>query len=352
MGTVGTCVTVAMQLLIACSVSELSECQSRCYLILPETLLYGLNLLICERIMKNFVITFVTLVALSLGNCVSTFAQMIVAHRGASAEAPENSLSSFNLAWEQDANAIEGDFYLTADNQIVCIHDDTTERVSGVNLKVADSTLSQLRRLDVGSWKDERFQNERIPTLEQVLATIPFGKTLFFEIKCGPEILPHLKSVLVKSSIPSAQLKIISFNEEVIHVSKQNLPEFEAIWVVGFKKEKDHQRGQWLPTIDDVFETAKQIDADGLDLKAELEVITAEFVARARDAGFSLHAWTVDDPVLAKELQRLGFDSITTNRPGFIAQALAESEQSTVQPQNALPEANEPSSNLQSAGAK
>ncbi len=300
--------------------------------------------------MKKFLPICLLLASQLLWPGSSALAQMIVAHRGASAEAPENSLSSFNLAWEQEADAIEGDFYLTSDNHIVCIHDDTTERVSGVNLNVTDSTLGQLQHLDVGSWKDAQFQNERIPTLEEVLATIPFGKNFFLEIKCGPEILSHLKPLLLNSRIPSAQLKIISFNEEVIRVSKQTLPEFEAIWVVGFKKDK--KRGQWLPTIDEILETAKQINADGLDLKAELEVIDAEFVARSRDAGFSLHAWTVDDPVLAKKLRRLGFDSITTNRPGFLRQALAEPEESVVQIPKVSPEANLPSSDLQGAGAK
>ncbi|TWU26080.1 glycerophosphodiester phosphodiesterase family protein [Bythopirellula polymerisocia] len=95
----------------------------------------------------------------------SVYAQLLVAHRGASADAPENTLSSFQLAWEEGADAIEGDFYLTSDNQIVCIHDDTTERVSGVDLDVASATLEELRKLDVGSWKERKYINERIPTL-------------------------------------------------------------------------------------------------------------------------------------------------------------------------------------------
>ena len=76
---------------------------------------------------------------------------MIVAHRGASFDAPENILSAFKLASEQGADAIEGVVLLTKDNQIVCIHDKTTKRLSDQNLVVAESSLEQLKTLDVGS---------------------------------------------------------------------------------------------------------------------------------------------------------------------------------------------------------
>ena len=78
--------------------------------------------------------------------------QLIVAHRGASHDAPENTLAAFRLAWEKDADAIEGDFYLTRDQQIVCLHDETTERTAPGQtcLQVAESTREQLRTLDVG----------------------------------------------------------------------------------------------------------------------------------------------------------------------------------------------------------
>lgn len=123
--------------------------------------------------------------------------QEIVAHRGASFDAPENTLSAFRLAWKLNADVIEGDFYLTKDEQIVCIHDKTTKRVAPkqTSLTIARSTLAELRALDVGSWKHPRFANERIPLLEEVLATVPEGKRIFVEIKCGPEIIPHLKTV-------------------------------------------------------------------------------------------------------------------------------------------------------------
>ena len=124
----------------------------------------------------------------------SAFGQEIVAHRGASADAPENTLAAFKLAWEQGADAIEGDFYLSADHEIVCIHDKDTERTAPGQAvrKVSESTLDQLKQLDVGKWKGERFQGERIPTIEEVFAVIPKGKKILIEIKCGPEIKSRL----------------------------------------------------------------------------------------------------------------------------------------------------------------
>jgi glycerophosphoryl diester phosphodiesterase len=83
----------------------------------------------------------------------SAFAEpFIVAHRGASADAPENTLPAFELAWKQGADAIEGDFHLTRDGKIVCIHDYDTQRVSGSKRVVKDSTLDELRALDAGAW--------------------------------------------------------------------------------------------------------------------------------------------------------------------------------------------------------
>ena len=97
-------------------------------------------------------------------------AQDVVGHRGASYHAPENTLAAFRLAFQKGADAIEGDFFLTRDGQVVCLHDASTRRLAGgVDLAVAASTLEQLRELDVGSWKSARYAGERIPTLAEVL---------------------------------------------------------------------------------------------------------------------------------------------------------------------------------------
>ena len=97
---------------------------------------------------------------------------MIVAHRGASASAPENTLASFRMGFVEGADRIEGDFRITADGRVVCIHDETTARTAGESesLVVKDTEYSRLNALDVGSWKGPRFKDERIVSLEEVLA--------------------------------------------------------------------------------------------------------------------------------------------------------------------------------------
>ena len=124
-------------------------------------------------------------------------AQRIVAHGGASYEAPENTIAAFELAWDRGADAIEADVRLTVDGRVVCMHDASTERTADQNLVVADSTLADLLELDVGSWKGRRWRGERVPTLEEVLAVVPPGRQVFLEIKCGREILGALRQVLV-----------------------------------------------------------------------------------------------------------------------------------------------------------
>lgn len=98
---------------------------------------------------------------------------MIVAHRGASRDAPENTLSSFTLAWKLGADAIEGDFRLTKDGHIVCIHDEDTKRVVGRKLIVAESALADLRKLDVGAYYGDDYKDCMIPPIAEVFSTIP-----------------------------------------------------------------------------------------------------------------------------------------------------------------------------------
>lgn len=247
-------------------------------------------------------------------------AQLIVAHRGASHDAPENTLAAFRLAWEQGADAIEGDFYLTQDGEIVCIHDANTKRTGGVDLSVPASTLAKLRRLDVGRWKDPKWQGERIPALADVLAAVPAGKKIYIEIKCGPEIVPHLPPVLEQSGLKPEQTIVISFNDKVIDAVRRQIPGINAHWLTGFKQDKVTRTFQ--PTPDKVLETLERIQASGLDVNANRTIVDAAFVKRLRDKQLEFHVWTVNDAELARHFQQLGADSLTTDRPGFLRQQL------------------------------
>ncbi len=243
-------------------------------------------------------------------------AQKIVAHRGASLDAPENTLASFRLAFEQHADAIEGDFFLTKDEQIVCIHDAKTKRTSGEEHLVAASTLEELRGLDVGVWKAPRFKGEKIPTLAEVLQVVPDGKQIYIEIKSGPEIVPHLVPVLKGSGLRPEQTIVISFNAQVIAATREKLPHIKAFWLSGFNQNKDTKA--YEPTVDSLFQTLRETHAQGLDVQAHREIVTADFVKRLRDVQLEFHIWTVNDPADARHFQQLGVDSITTDRPAFL----------------------------------
>ena len=252
--------------------------------------------------------------------------QAIVAHRGASWDAPENTLAAFRTAWEQGADAIEGDFRLTRDGEVVCVHDADLQRTAGSPLVVAESTWDELRTLDVGAWKGVRFVGERIPRLRDVLATVPEGKVVFVEVKTGPELLPALVREFEASGLPASALRVIAFDAEVIASAKRLLPEVEAHWLIGPRR--DPETGRWSHPLDEVLPVLERIGADGLDTSVPPEVVDVEFVTRLRAAGHAFHAWTVNDPRTAARLVWLGVDSITTDRPahlrGFLPDARLE----------------------------
>jgi glycerophosphoryl diester phosphodiesterase len=238
---------------------------------------------------------------------------MIVAHRGASYDAPENTIPAFLLAWEQGADAIEGDFFLTADGEIVCIHDPRTSRVSDTDTEVATATLEELKQLDAGSWKGEQWAGTTIPTLGEVFEIVPPGKKIFVEIKSGTEILPVLCQELDRSALSDEQIVIISFNADVIEGVKSSRPEHNAYWLSGLSQD-DH--GNVVPDVKTVIETLERTGADGFSSHHGL--VTAGYIEQIMDAGYEYHVWTVNDPERAWELRQHGVLSVTTDIPGRI----------------------------------
>lgn len=254
--------------------------------------------------------------------CSSTFAMepLIVAHRGASKDAPENTLPAFNLAWEQGADAIEGDFLLTKDGHIVCIHDRNTRRVSGRDLVVKESMLAELQELDVGAWHGENFKGTRIPTIAEVFATIPDRKKIYIEIKCGPEIVPALLRAIEDSELAREQIVVISFNKSVIQRVKAEAPQYKANWLSSFKREES---GAATPSLEMVLATLETINADGFSSTKSL--IDKAFIQRVRNEGYEYHVWTVNELVTARRFKDWGALSITTDVPGALRAGLAES---------------------------
>jgi glycerophosphoryl diester phosphodiesterase len=237
----------------------------------------------------------------------------LIAHRGASHDAPENTLAAFRLAWETDADGIEADFRLSRDGQIVCLHDATTGRTAGVKLTVADTTLARLRELDVGVRHGARWRGERIPTLREVIATVPPGKKLYIELKSGPEILPPLVAILAGADLDSRQVVVLAFSEEVITAAREQLPRVKALWLTDTR----------TLAIETVLSTLDRIGACGLSCRAR-SAIDAPFVQALHAAGREFHVWTVDAPRTAARFAALGADSVTTNRPGWLRARLLE----------------------------
>jgi glycerophosphoryl diester phosphodiesterase len=255
-------------------------------------------------------------------------AQFIVAHRGASHDAPENTLAAFKLAWEQGADGIEGDFHLTSDGRIICCHDKDTERTAGVKHVISQTTFHDLRALDVGAWKDERFRGERMPSLEEVIATVPQGKLIFIELKTGPEIVEPLVAVLKESSLNLEQIVVIAFDETTIAACERLWPELRTHWLTGYKDQDES--GTLEPTARRVEQSLKQARCDGLGTQANREHVDAAFLKQLCAAGWcEFHVWTVDDLYVARFYQRQGAWSITTNRPGWLREQLWPQEPPT-----------------------
>lgn len=248
---------------------------------------------------------------------------MMIAHRGASHLAPENTLASIELAWELDADAVEFDVFLSRDNVIVLHHDKTTKRTAGVDLPVVEQDFAQLRQLDVGAWKGERWRGQRIVSLQRALRPTPPQKRVFVEVKCGPEVVPELLRVFAASGLEADQLILISFNHEVIRQFKQMTTAYRAYWLSSLKQ--DPKSGDWYPTLETLIQRAKQADADGLNLKAVGPVLKPGWMKAIREAELEAYVWTVDDPVDAQRLRSLGVQGITTNRPDWLRERLRES---------------------------
>ncbi len=243
----------------------------------------------------------------------------IIAHRGASHDAPENTLASLRLAWEQRADAGELDIYLTRDGQIVLMHDATAKRTAGVDRKIAEMTLVEVGALDVGAWKGAAWAGEKAPTLAAALATLPEGKRMFIEIKCGAEVLPELGRVMQASGKKAGQLVLIGFNYETMWQARELWPQAPIYWLASYKADKTSGE---LPRIEDLIAKARAARFDGLNLEQKFPM-DAAFVAQVKAAGLKLYTWTVNDAAVAQRLAATGLDGITTDRPAWLREQLS-----------------------------
>jgi glycerophosphoryl diester phosphodiesterase len=245
--------------------------------------------------------------------------QLIIAHRGESFIAPENTLSSVNLAWRNGINAVEVDVRLSKDNQVVVIHDSNTWRISRKLKWIRYTKLRKLKRIDIGIKKNHRYKGEVIPTLQEVLSTVSKGNKIIIEIKSSCKIIPYLKTVINTSSLQSDQIEIISFSLKTLIEVRKQLSQYSIFWI----RELDYYwiRKIFRPSINRIISKAIKYNLNGLDLWAG-RMLDQHVINEIKSADLKLYAWTVNKPQKAKSLFNMGVDGITTDRAGWIKNQL------------------------------
>jgi glycerophosphoryl diester phosphodiesterase len=241
----------------------------------------------------------------------------IVAHRGASVRAPENTVAAFRLAWELETDACELDLHLTADGEIAVLHDKDTHRTAAIQKIVAETAMVDLKKLDVGAWKDGMYSGEPIPTLMEALATLPEGKQRFFlEIKCGPEVVPVLAQQLQSWKPRASQLCIIAFKRDVAQAAKKALP-----WMKVYRLSSETTKTKQPVDLKALIADTLADGLDGLDLSQDFLLDEAS-VKAIRAAGLELYVWTVNRPEVARRMIQLGVDGVTTDDPVMLRRVL------------------------------
>ncbi len=245
--------------------------------------------------------------------------KVLIAHRGESFLAPENTLSSINLAWGNGAKAVEVDVQLTRDNEIVVIHDNNTSRVGNLNKRINKTLLRDLKKVDVGLHKDKTWKGEKIPTLLEVLKTIPSDGKLIVEIKCGTEIIIPLVKLLSSVEISLTQIEIIAFNRKVLTEIKKRLPQFKMLWLLNL----DYYFPAWLlaDCTKGIIKKVLKSKLDGVNVWAGKK-ISKRYIDQFKKYNLLVYTWTVNDVKTAQRLLELEVDAITTDRPSWLKKQL------------------------------
>jgi glycerophosphoryl diester phosphodiesterase len=246
----------------------------------------------------------------------------IVAHRGASVDAPENTLPAIELAWQQGADAVEIDVRASRDGKVVVIHDPTTARTAGRAEAVASQSLAELRQLDAGTWKNSQFAGTHIPTLGEALECVPSGKNLLIELKCGTPLLADLQSTLSAHDPAGARAILIAFSLPLLRRVRQALPQIPAYWVWDVRRTATSDR---IKLSQRLLHLVRRSGVQGLNLSA-CPLIDKPFARRLQSTGCHVGTWTVDDAETARNMLAAGADSLTTNRPGWIREQIQQSK--------------------------
>ncbi|MCB8943015.1 MAG: glycerophosphodiester phosphodiesterase [Ardenticatenaceae bacterium] len=227
---------------------------------------------------------------------------LIIGHRGASADAPENTLYAFNLALEQGADGVELDVQLSRDGKLVVFHDWTVERVTNGRGRVADLTLAELQALTMP-------EGQQIPTLDEVFEA--FGPRLLYNVEIKAKQWGDMGvETAVADRIQAHHLEnrviVSSFSLASVRRARQRLPAATPVGLLWYKPWRYY--GHW-----------------GVSAQADHPyhlLVNKTYMAWVKKRGLKVNTWTVDDPQRAKQLVALGVDGIITNKPQFIRESL------------------------------
>ena len=240
-----------------------------------------------------------------------------IAHRGASAYAPENTLAAFRLALEMGADGFELDVMLSADGHLVVIHDDTVDRTTSGSGPVRRKTLAELRALDAGARFDAGFTGERIPTLQEVFDLVAENRAFVnVEIKTqsprGDGLEEKLVALIRRYGLEE-RLLVSSFNPFALWRMRRLAPDLPLALLYA-EDLRVHLRNRW-------FAFLSHPDA----LNPSFRMATQEHVRWVKSRGYRLYVWTVDEESEMRRLIALGVDGIITNKPDLLQQVLARS---------------------------
>ncbi|MCX7608614.1 MAG: glycerophosphodiester phosphodiesterase family protein [Anaerolineales bacterium] len=240
---------------------------------------------------------------------------VVIAHRGDSMHAPENTLAAFRLAAENGADAIEFDVKLTADGEVIALHDRTLDRTTDGHGEVHRFTLAALQELDAGSWFDERYRGERIPTLSQIFETV--GKRLYMNIELTNYATPNDNLVarvveLVKRHGMQERVLFSSFLARNLRRAKRLLPEVPCAQLA---------LPGWMGWPARTFGWRAQVEA----LHPHLKDASSALIARLHRVGKRVQVWTVNEETEMRLLIERGVDGLFTDDPLRLCRVLGRS---------------------------
>ncbi len=235
-----------------------------------------------------------------------------IAHRGASADAPENTVVAFREASRQQADAIEIDVRMTKDSMLVVIHDATVDRTTDGSGEVAEMTFAEIRTLDAGGWFGKKFSGERIPSLFEAASAIDTGKLFIVEIKSKESGIEwKVIQELRRAGIASRTL-LKSFDPDVIRTFARLAPDIRRIYVFAFHIPWFNFTFGTSPRFEHLFEIPAHY------LQTHLLAAGRTFIAKARSSGYGVIVWDVQHEEQMMDMIDAGVEGIETDFPGVL----------------------------------